>query len=75
MWQKDFWLLADGYGDLVINKVKTLFYPAMCMMLFSTLHSDTPPKPTEKIQDIPVIQPMQYRYHDGFILPNISHDE
>lgn len=75
MWQKDFSSLADGYGEVVMGKLRTLWYAAVCALLFSILKSDKPPHNYIKKQDIPTIQPTQYRYHDGFILPPLSHDE
>jgi len=76
MWQKDFWPLANEYLDLGLSLIKRkVFYPSAGILLFSVLQSDTSPKPIEKRQDIPVIQPMPYRYHDWLILPPWSHDE
>lgn len=76
MWQKDFWPLSHEYIDLSLSLVKRkVVYPSIGVLLFSVLQSDTSPKFIEKKQDIPVIQPMKYRYHDWFILPPLSHDE
>jgi hypothetical protein len=73
--QKSFWPLCESYyQDFKIFGQRVIILTS----LFWVLHSDTnmiSRNKTNKKQDIPVIQPMQYRYHDGFILPPLPHDE
>ncbi len=80
MWQKDFGILSNEYANIVISDMKAymkknISHISIMTALLVVLQSDTPQKPTEKTQDIPRTQSTQYRYHDGFILPPLSHEE